>query len=124
MPLSAPAAFSSVVDDCRRFAQGRDLLGEHMLIARQIAGKLRGLLRHHPAKRRKMMAKAKVTTMITARTRGTLTLRRRSKSGVSTKLNRMASVSGKQDLARDIERADDDRPDHQPLKQRGAAVRT
>ena len=34
----------------RRFAQGRDLLGEHVLIARQIAGKLRGLLRHHPAK--------------------------------------------------------------------------
>src|SRR6185437_10407957 len=34
----------------RRFAQGRNLLGEHVLIARQIAGKLRGLLRNHPAK--------------------------------------------------------------------------
>jgi hypothetical protein len=70
-----------------------------------------------------MMAKAKVTTIATASTRGTLILRSRSKSGVSTKLNKDGERERQQNIPRDIEHADDDGPNHQTLKQSDAALR-
>jgi hypothetical protein len=69
-----------------------------------------------------MMAKAKVTAIAAASTRGTLILRSRSKSGVST--NKDGERERQQKIPRDIEHADDDGPSHQTLKQRGAPVTT
>ena len=106
----------------RRFAQGRDLACKHVLIARQVARKLRDLVREHPAKseddgegqRHDNAYRRQAWHFDRAQQQQE---RRQHETQENGKRKRQ------QHLAPDIEPADDDGPDHQALEQGRAAVR-